>query len=117
MSDIIRIHKLPELKKLAKDLGVRGDWHEPDEQGLDAVGFGGNFDNAGHWGLEYLSRAEFRARAQLDTASDSKGCAVIDMDEPMLFTEMFVVLYKDNRAVAEINLATLFAFACGTYEG
>jgi hypothetical protein len=116
IGDIKRIRTRRELQRLAKELGVREDWHEPDEQGLDAVAFGGNFDNAGHWGLEHLSRAELRSRAQLSAESDSIGCAVIDLDEANLFTEMFVVLYRENRAIAEVNLATLFAFACG-YDG
>jgi len=32
-----RINTKEELKGLAKDLKVRPDWHEPDEQGVDAV--------------------------------------------------------------------------------
>ena len=113
MSEIKRIRTRQDLVNLAKQLGVRTDWHEPDEQGLDAVAFGGNFDNAGHWGLEHLSRRELELRSRLSDESDHIGSAVIDIDEAHLFTEMFIVLYRENRAIAEINLATLFAFACG----
>lgn len=40
-----------ELVALARELGVRPDWHEPDEQGITARfdGTDGDFDNAGHW--------------------------------------------------------------------
>ncbi len=40
------VHK-KDLKILAKQLGVRDDWHEPDEQGLEAIMTGYQFDNAG----------------------------------------------------------------------
>ena len=104
-----------QLQKLAVDLGVRKDWHEPDEQGLRAVVFGKNFDNAGHWGLEHLSRCELDARSRLWNPKNTSDGGIIEDAEQ--FVEMFVVLYKDDKAIAEINLATLFAFACGTYEG
>lgn len=39
------------------------------------------------------------------------------LDDVDRFVEMFAVIYKDGYAVAEINLATLFAFACDTYAG
>lgn len=110
-----RIHTKAELKALAKDLGVRPDWHEPDEQGLAAFGYGLNFDNAGHWGLEYLSRRELDARTRLHDAGGNTG--EWEMDDVDRFVEMFLILYKDGHAVAEINLATLLAFACDTYSG
>lgn len=45
------IHNRDELVQLARELGVRPDWHEPDEQGLTARfdGTDGDFDNAGFW--------------------------------------------------------------------
>jgi len=117
MSDIRRIRTQLQLQELAKELKVRPDWHEPDEQDLDAVAFGGNFDNAGFWGLKHLSERELELRSRLSPESNEIGSAVIDMEEAHLFTEMFIVLYKENQAIAEINLATLFAFACGTCKG
>lgn len=75
-----------ELVVLAKRLGLRKDWHEPDEQGISAKAFGTCFDNAGFWGLQ------------------DEGEIIND--------EMFIVLYEDEIPVAEINLATLFAIAC-----
>jgi len=37
-----------DLKKLVKALGVRPDWHEPDEQGVTIKFVNGSFDNACH---------------------------------------------------------------------
>ena len=71
-------------------LGVRPDWHEPDEQGLTATTHGVSFDNAGFWGQEYrggMSGTEF--------------------------TEQYVTLHRDSQPVAHVNLATLFAWATG----
>lgn len=77
-----RIIERGELQALAKELGVRPDWHEPDEQEVSAIVRGTNFDNAGFW------------------------------PEPnRAYEEMYVTIYKDNIGVAAINLATLFAWA------
>jgi len=70
-----------QLQQLAKDLNVREDWHEPDEQDVSVAIDGERFDNAGIDG------------------------------------EINVYIIRDERLIARVNLATLFAFACGTYEG
>jgi hypothetical protein len=71
------IHKRSELVTLAKELRVRNDWHEPDEQEVTAGFTGYEFNNAGFdW-------------------------------------EMSVVLMRDGDRIARVNLATLFAWACG----
>ena len=88
---MITVTSQKELIELAKQLGVRNDWHEPDEQDLTADVFGKKFDNAGFYGLD---------------------CMIPDNQK-----EMYVVLYKQGKPVGEINLATLFAFACDTYSG
>jgi hypothetical protein len=80
-----------QLLDLAKGLGVRVDWHEPDEQEVTAKVFGKQFDNAGFYGSECTLSSEQK--------------------------EIYVALFKNNVLVAEINLATLFAFACDTYSG
>lgn len=108
----VRIRTLKQLRALAKYLGVRDDWHEPDEQAVTAMVFGSSFDNAGHWGLEHLGRAYARNRTHLHDDGEGWGLQVMPDS-----CEMFVVLYKDGMAVAEVDLATLFAFACGTYKG
>lgn len=43
----MKIRTKKELQELATKLGVRSDWHEPDEQEVEAVVIGFNFDNAG----------------------------------------------------------------------
>lgn len=86
-----------ELVALARGLGVRPDWHEPDEQGVSARVFGQGFDNAMPPGL-WMGNIE-------------QG------QEP--HAEQYVVLYEqaaeefEPTAVAAINLATLFAWATG----
>lgn len=77
-----RISKRNDLVKLARQLKVRPDWHEPDEQEVTATMHGQTFNNAGFWGI----------------GSNHKW-------------EMYVTLYKDGKPVAEVNLATLFAWA------
>jgi len=78
------------LKALARKLGVRPDWHEPDEQEVTARVFGASFDNAGFYGEG--SRPNGRI-----SSPDAE--------------ELFVRLYKDGSPVADVNLATLFAMA------
>lgn len=112
MSDLKRIHTKAELKQLAQELGVRPDWHEPDEQGLDAFVYGGSFDNCGNWGLQHFADRGYHAMLCLWNPQKEIGAGTIGDFER--FIEMFVVLYKDDKAIAEINLATLFAFACDT---
>ncbi len=80
-----------ELKELARELKVRPDWHEPDEQEVDAVVVGNNFDNAGFWPRE---------------------CAIETKDR--LIMEKYVIIKKNGKPVATVNLATLLAWACDT---
>jgi hypothetical protein len=74
-----------ELVEVKAELGVREDWHEPDEQDVDVEVHGNVFDNAGAWGL--------------------------DTQAPYEAVEKFIVLKKNGQPVAEVNLATLFAWA------
>jgi hypothetical protein len=90
---MIRVQTRQELVELARELGVRPDWHEPDEQDVEARVQGTVFDNAGFWGRAYLPRHREAA------------------------TELYVTLVHEGQSVAEVNLATLFAFACGYEEG
>lgn len=82
-----RIDTLRQLRRLARDLGVRSDWHEPDEQELTARVEGKSFDNAGFW-----------------PADDTR---IFDAD----ILELHVILSVDNEDVAAINLATLLSWA------
>lgn len=94
-----------ELVALAQELGVRPDWHEPDEQSVTAK-FGGNqldFDNAMPPGFVY-----------------GKLTPVNGGDE---YQEMCVYLHRlvideqgerrIGQPIAVVNLASLFAWATG----
>jgi hypothetical protein len=82
-----RIRTKKELVELARELGVRPDWHEPDEQGVSAVVYGQSFDNAGFW-------------------DDQRSAG-------LMHEEMYVILYVGGSPAASVNLATLFAWATG----
>lgn len=92
--DVIRIHYRADLQEAAELLGVRPDWHEPDEQEVTALIGGHCFDNAGFWPENTCSQE------------------LQDIEA----TEIYVELRKEGRPVAIVNLATLFAMACGTVE-
>lgn len=94
MTVVKKIDTRRELIELARQLRVRPDWHEPDEQEVTAQVHGDNFDNAGFWGHH---------KGVLNTFGEGHQ-------------EMWVELFQDGEPVAEINLATLLAFATG-YEG
>ena len=47
MSKKLKINSTVDMVKLADYLGVRNDWHEPDEQEVTAEVTGTSFDNAG----------------------------------------------------------------------
>lgn len=92
-----RINEHEDLMTLYRDLGVRPDWHEPDEVNVTAKVIGTNFDNAGHWPADPGSNLASRW-----IGSDS--------------LEMYVELHKDGLPVAQINLATLFSWATARGE-
>lgn len=96
---ITRVDNLRRLTEVAAMLGVKPDWHEPDEQDVTAHVFGQSFDNAGTWPFDPTRPA--------DTAVGSLNSEGL---------EMYVELRKEGLPVAHINLATLFAMACGTLE-
>lgn len=64
-------------------LGMRRDWHEPDEQDVDVEVHGEMFDNAGFWPIDGSLEAH----------------------------EIHVIIRQANMPVAAINLATLLAWA------
>lgn len=86
---MLRINTRRELVALAGELGVRPDWHEPDEQEVTVRIEGENFDNAGHW-----------------PAAQASGIPGIEWSG-----EYCVVLIKDGVDVAVVNLASLFSMA------
>lgn len=87
-----RIQDREDLAFLANELGVRLDWHEPDEQNVTALAFGRSFGNDGFWG-EPTDAYEYHVN------------------------EQHVVLYKSEYPVASVNLATLFAWATEDRRG
>lgn len=87
------IHYRCDLIELAKELSVRPDWHEPDEQGVTARVRGNVFDNAGFW---------------------PERCAREDKNGMTQSMEMYVLILKDLKPVAAVNLATLLSWACST---
>lgn len=89
---MIRISNRRELAAIAKGLGVRPDWHEPDEQKVSVRIEGENFDNAGHW-------PESDVRYGREPGADWRG-------------EFCVVLQKSGQDIAVVNLASLFSMAC-----
>ena len=98
---MIRITRREELVQLARDLGTRPDWHEPDEQEVDAVVRGNDFDNAGFW-PEALVRPAFSGK-------DTDGTPYSYPE--FRLTEKHVVIKHHGEAVAAVNLATLLAWA------
>lgn len=80
-----RITTRAELIELAGELGVGGDWHEPDEVNVTVTTKGRKFDNAGTWP---------------------------ECSEPRIL-ERHVILKKNGKPVAAVNLAMLFAWATG----
>jgi len=95
----LRIQYRDQLSEVAELLGVRPDWHEPDEQDVTAHIFGKSFDNAGFWPYN-------------PTQPEDRCCGSLDSEG----LEMYVELRQADKPIAHVNLATLFAFACG-YSG
>jgi hypothetical protein len=93
-----KILERDELRRLARELGVRPDWHEPDEQNVGAKVYGTSFDNAGFWGY----------RADQSPHPDVEELHVILWRTR--YDEM-TDRREDVEPIAAINLATLLAWA------
>lgn len=87
-----------ELVELARELGVRPDWHEPDEQDLLATVAGTSFDNAGFWPTEECAFA---------------APETVEMHVTLWRGELVDGRWKKDQVLATVNLATLFAWATG----
>jgi len=87
-----RIRAQHELVELAAELGVRSDWHEPNDRGVTARVEGSNFNNAGFWPAE---NRPFSA--------------------PEII-ELHVIISRNGEDVAATNLATLLAWASAPGE-
>lgn len=74
-----------DLKVLANELRVRTDWHEPDEQGVSVRIRGNHLDNA-------------------------MGSRMADVGPDNQSGEFNIVIQKDGRDRAVVNLATLLSW-------
>ena len=90
-----------ELRRLAQRLGVREDWHEPDEQCLTARVEGKSFDNAGFW-----PTAQYMPNADMVEQHVIFSTYQWDDDGNMV----------DITDIAAVNLATLCAWAASSYD-
>lgn len=106
-----RITNRAELVELGRELGMRPDWHAPDEKGVTAYVEGSDldFDNAGHWpqrqGHGYDRDADGNARrSELHVFLARK-----EWDEA-------AHVYRRGPDIAVVNLATLFAWASESHE-
>lgn len=111
MTNLRRITTRAELVELARELGMRHDWHEPDEKGVTAYVEGSDldFDNAGFWpqrqGYGYDRDKDGNARrAELHVFLARK-----EWDEAAR-------VYRRGPDIAVVNLATLFAWASEPHE-
>ena len=98
---VIRINNRDQLIDLAHELGIDFDWHEPDNRDVTAVVLGHHFDNAGFWGEPCIGPEYRNPLGEVVNALLPRGA------------ELYVQLFYDGKVVAEVNLATLFSFACG----
>lgn len=94
------LYKREQLVALARELGVRRDWHEPDEQSITCrvEGTPLNFDNAmgpGHW--YGVWRPGEPPQAELHAI--------------LSYSEVEEGRARRGRDIATVNLATLFAWA------
>jgi hypothetical protein len=93
---------------------MRDNWDEPDEQGIDAVVAPGLLSTEGS-----DPRDEFELIIERGTLGYEEGnsfdfTATVKAKNDLV--EAAVFLLHEGNPVACINLANLFAFACG-YEG
>lgn len=91
------INTRAELAALAKELGLRPDWHEPDNQSVTAVFGGDSFDNAMPPGHSYGGTAQPHAEMHI-TLYRTEWNNALGRDLPV-------------EPLAVVNLATLFAWA------
>lgn len=91
-----KIETKAEFAEFAREIGMKSNWHEPDEQDITARVEGTSFDNAGFW-----PRPDF-----VGTQSE-------------IIREMHVIFSRDRDDIegnpredlAMVNLATLCAWA------
>lgn len=98
-----------ELRAFAAEYGLRADWHEPDEVDVSvALAAGSHFDNA-----TSDPTADF---ALMPDGEDENGAPRRRAVPTEQHAEHGVFLLVNGEAVAAVNLATLFAMACGDVD-
>jgi len=96
---LLRIDTPAQLADFAREHKIPVNWHEPDQVGITAKVSGQALDNAGFWGQNGASA-----------------------DFPSVYLELWVTICRRREGtgeeipLAEVNLATLFSWACG-YKG
>jgi len=98
------IQNVAELKKLAGELRVRPDWHEPDESGLT---LSVHIPMRDRVGSTILDAGEDDGGPELTTGSFNFDNAMLDE------TEAYVEILQHGLPVGRVNFAILFALACG----
>ena len=93
-----RINSAKELNELAKELRVRPDWHEPDEQEVNARIIGSHLDNA--------MGADPDADEKVDVYHDPDGSV-----RTLHWGEYNIVITKKGKDVAVVNLAELLSWS------
>lgn len=92
-----QIHTREQFQEFGREIGMRHDWHEPDERDITARVEGMSFDNAGTWPTQ--------------------------LGLPEIATELHVIFSRSEvkagvriptEDLAAVNLATLCAWAAGT---
>jgi hypothetical protein len=106
-----------EFAALARELGVRPDWHEPDEQGVRARVEGLSFDNAGFWPAQpFMTHVELHVIFSVCGEGDHTVCDVWDDGTCLCECDGDGDHQHgpcEARDVAAVNLATLCAWAAG----
>lgn len=122
MRTITVIRTAAGLRRFREENRMRPNWHEPDEQGVDAFpAVGTSFDNASADPLEFeVSRAVERDDDSV-YAFEVSVLPAASAKNPrfprgVAMGEHGVVLFRDYEPVAFVNLADLLAFASG-HEG
>lgn len=54
LPEVTRIDSPQNMREVAAELGVRGDWHEPDESEVSVITTNGSFDNAGGYAERHV---------------------------------------------------------------
>jgi hypothetical protein len=114
-----RITTRAELRTLARELGVAGDWHENDEadvtatvnglrfeaQGITATARGVSFDNAGFWPMNQVTVTFPGVKCE------PQGLPASAAVPTPPHAEMYVTLFKEGEPRGYVNLALLFSWA------